>query len=277
MASFCSNCGFPLGAGIAFCSKCGTRQAVAAAQPSAAPVAAPKSSSGLKILLFVLGFCLLFGVAAVGALFYIGHRVKQAVVEKAASYGVDLPSIAPTTAAPSPARHKKPCDFLSKEEAASLLGEPIERATVADQSCMYFGPPGLAATLAQSNTADMMKQAQAGKQLDGGDVADTVTKMLGSMGAQSGPNGGEMPLLQLIVDADDGQPQMTAIEASKALFGGIPGAAAEIPNLGDRAIRLGNLGLNVLKGKAFLRILVGPVPGANDKAVAVARAILPRM
>ena len=168
MASFCSNCGFPLGAGIAFCSKCGTRHAVAAAaQPMAAPAApaaAVKSSSGLKILLFVLGFCVLFGVAAVGAVFYIGHRVKQAVVEKAESYGVDLGSIAQTAAAPSSGRNsaakKMPCDFLSKEEAASLLGEPIERATVSEQSCVYYGPPGLAAKLAQANTSDMMKQAQ---------------------------------------------------------------------------------------------------------------------
>lgn len=277
MASFCSNCGFPLGAGIAFCSKCGTRHAVAAAaQPSAAPAAAPKSSSGLKILLFVLGFCVLFGVAAVGAVFYIGHRVKQAVVEKAASYGVDLPSIAQTTAAPSASRHKKACDLLSKEEAASLLGEPIERATPDESACLYFGPPGLAARLAQANTSEMMKQAQAGKELNGGDVADTVTKMMGALSGQAGPNGGEAPLLQIAYDPD-GRPQMTAIEANKALFGQIPGATAEVPNLGDRAIRLGNLGLNVLKGDGFLRVLVGPVPGANDKAVAVARAIVPRM
>jgi len=34
----------------------------------------------------------------------------------------------------------------------------------------------------------------------------------------------------------------------------LKGGSADIPNLGDRAIRLGNLGLNVLKGEAIIRI-----------------------
>jgi hypothetical protein len=35
--------------------------------------------------------------------------------------------------------------------------------------------------------------------------------------------------------------------------------------------------LNVLKGDTVIRIIVGPVPGANDKSVAIARAVLPRI
>src|SRR6185437_7652502 len=37
MASFCSNCGFPLGASNAFCPKCGTRLTAQPVQPAPAP------------------------------------------------------------------------------------------------------------------------------------------------------------------------------------------------------------------------------------------------
>ena len=97
-------------------------------------------------------------------------------------------------------------------------------------------------------------------------------------------NGAEVPLLMLIVDPD-GQAQMTAITASSALFGGLFKAAgakgvnmtAEVPGLGDRALRLPKLGLNVLKGEVLIRIIPGPVPDAETKSVNVARAVLAKL
>jgi hypothetical protein len=237
----------------------------------------------LKIVMIVVVCLAALGVGAIAAGYYVVHKVKQAVVAKAESYGVDLKSI---PSSPSP-RTKvfKPCKILSKSEASALLGEPIERSAMMDEACLYFGPPGLAARLATQGTSEMMDQAKAGAQLNGGDVADTVTKMLGAAAASSGENGipgAETPLLTFLVDAD-GRAQMTAVAASKSIFGGIGkasgagGLGADIPNLGDRAIRLGPLGLNVLKGDTVIRIIVGPVPGANEKSVAIARAVLPRI
>jgi hypothetical protein len=55
------------------------------------------------------------------------------------------------------------------------------------------------------------------------------------------------------------------------------GGTDDISNLGDRAIRLANLGLNVLKGNTMIRLIPGPIPGANERAIAVARAIMPRI
>ena len=130
----------------------------------------------------------------------------------------------------------------------------------------------------------MMAKAKAGEQLNSGDVATTASKFLGALGAQSGDGtkGGEVPLLIFLLDPD-GRPQMTAVAATKGIFGGIGSASgagglgAEIPNLGDRAIRLDPIGLNVLKGDTLIRVIVGPVPDANDKSVAIARAVLPRI
>lgn len=245
----------------------------------------------MKILAIVLAFFVVAGITAIGLGYYAVHKVKQAVVAKAATYGVDLSSIPSPVTSSGSSRHKayKPCEVFPISEASRFLGEPIERARMMDGACLYYGPPGLAEKLGQQGMSEMMRKAKAGVQMNGGDVADTVTKMVGAAAANSGENGtpgGEAPLLTLLIDPD-GRAQMTAVAISKGIFGGIgagsgagaasSGLGADIPNLGDRAIRLGPLGLNVLKGDSVIRIIVGPVPGANEKSVAIARAILPRV
>ena len=287
MANFCSNCRFPLAASASFCPQCGRPLTAAAAPAPLPPAAAKGGGSAMKIVLIVVVCFAAIGVAAIAAGYYAVHKVKDAVVAKAQSYGVDLnsiPSPVPSSTSSS-AKVYKPCEILPKDDASNLLGEPIERTEFKDAACLYYGPPGLAVKLGAQDTSEMMAKAKAGATLNGGDVADTVTKMLGAVAAQSGQNGtpgGEAPLLTFLVDAD-GRPQMTALALNKAIFGGIGadskggGLGAEIPNLGDRAIRLGPLGLNVLKGDTVIRIVVGPVPDANNKSEAIARAVLPRI
>jgi hypothetical protein len=287
MADFCSNCRFPLAASASFCPQCGRPQVAVQPAPPAPAAAAGGGGSAMKILVIVVVCFGAAGIAAIAAGYYAVHKVKQAVVAKAQSYGVDLNSIPSPIPSSNSSRSKvyKPCEVLPKSEAANLLGEPIERTETMDGACLYYGPPGLAEKLAAQGASEMMDKAKAGVQMNGGDVADTVTKMMGAAAAKSGENGskgGEAPLLTFLVDPD-GRPQMTAVAATKSIFSGIGAASgggglgADIPNLGDRAIRLGPLGLNVLKGDAVIRIIVGPVPGANDKSVAIARAVLPRI
>jgi hypothetical protein len=287
MANFCSNCRFPLAASASFCPQCGKALAAAQAPAPLPPAAAKGGGAAVKIVLIVVVCFAALGVAAIAAGYYAVHKVKDAVVAKAQSYGVDLssiPSPVPSSTSSSSKVYKS-CEILPKGDAANLLGEPIERTEIMDAACLYYGPPGLAVKLGAQDTSEMMAKAKAGAQLNGGDVADTVTKMVGAIAAQSGQNGapgGEAPLLTFLVDGD-GRPQMTALAATKGIFGGIGagsgggGLGADIPNLGDRAIRLGPLGLNVLKGDTVIRIIVGPVPDANNKAEAIARAVLPRI
>ena len=299
MANFCSNCGAARSVGSAFCTHCGARQAAAAGVPSqpdlqsAAPLPpAAKAGSGLKILAVVLVVLMLAGVATVGGLYYVAHRLKQAVVEKAASAGVDLNSI--SSSETSKIRTYKACDLLPKTDAAAMLGEPIERIEDQGTTCLYYGPAGLSGKLAQEGAADLLKQMQQpGAQVSGNDVADSLSKLVGGLAAQAGAaqagaapgNGGDVPLLTFVADGEDGKTQMTALTATKAIFGGITkgasdgkeGFAADIPGLGDRAVRLANLGLNVLQGNTLIRLVPGPVPDANTKAIAIARAILPKL
>ena len=302
MANFCSNCGVARSGSSAFCGNCGTRQAAPSGppmQPNPQPAALPpaaKTGSGLKILAVVLVFVVLAGAATVGGLYYVAHKVKQAVVEKAASVGVDFNSISSPEASngASKIRTYKACGLLSKTDAADMLGEPIERIEDQGTTCLYYGPAGLSGKLAQEGTADLLKQLQKpGAQVSGNDVADSLSKLVGGLAAEAGAAGagaspgsnGDVPLLMFVVDGEDGKTQMTALTATKAIFGGIGKAAsdgkegfgADIPGLGDRAVRLANLGLNVLQGNTLIRLVPGPVPDANTKAIAIARAILPKL
>ncbi len=302
MANFCSNCGTARNTASAFCANCGARQAAPAGPPTqpdpqAAPALPPaaKAGSGLKILAVVLVFLMLAGAATVGGLYYVAHKVKQAVVEKAASVGVDLNSISSPTASntASKIRSYKACDLLSKTDAAAMLGEPIERIEDQGGTCLYYGPAGLSGKLAQEGTADLLKQMQKpGAQVNGNDVADSLSKLVGGLAAagaagtgDAAGSSGDVPLLTLVVDGEDGKPQMTALTASKAIFGGIAkgatdgkeGFGADIPGLGDRAVRLANLGLNVLQGNTLIRLIAGPVPDANTKTIIIARTILPKL
>jgi len=242
--------------------------------------AVPQGSggSGIKILLIVLMLFVFMGILGAGAMYYAVHRVKEAVVEKAGSYGVDLRSIESSNHGPSRNRMYKACQLLPKDQASVLIGEPIDHTEDQGESCLYYGPAGLSAKLAKEVASNTFNRAQQpGTTANGGDVATAATDLARSMGM--GSNEGtptDAPLITLVV-SQGGKAQMTALTATKAIFGGVPGVGAEISNLGDRAIRLGNLGLNVLQGDTIIRIVPGPVPGANEKSIAIARAILPKV
>src|SRR5580704_9872133 len=182
MASFCGNCGFPQSTNVAFCSQCGAKQSTMGNLPAApvpagpAPMAATKSGSGLKILLVVVACLGLMGLVIVGGIYYAVHKVKQTVVEKAQQYGVELPAVTSATSSSSrPAHLRKPCDYLSKQQAADLLGEPIDRMEVESLSCLYYGPAGLSAKLAQDQISNTLQRAQQpGSTVSGNEIANSV-------------------------------------------------------------------------------------------------------
>jgi hypothetical protein len=256
-----------------------------------APAAsAAGGSSALKIVVVIFCCLAVGGAAVVGGVVYLAHRVKQAVVQKAAENGVDLHAISSGSTHTGAARRPlaKACEFLSKEEVSRLIGEPIERTEDRDAMCLYYGPPGLNTRLANEKATGTFRRAQTpGANVDSMDVANAVDQMANSLGAQAGQtgSGGDLPLLMLGV-APDGKAQMTAVAAATALFGGIGRAAgdtkgmgfgANIPDLGDKAIRIPKLGLNVLQGEILIRVIPGPFSDADAKSIAVARAVLPKI
>ena len=151
MPSFCTKCGSALGQGAQFCVQCGTPVAAAAAgagagQPASrpSPVAAPAppayappappvrqqgTSTGVKIVLAILGFFVLVGCLGVGSCLYVGYRFKQRASRFAQS---------------TPYRGMKdPCRLVTQSEVSDALGVPVQAGTaLGDRSCQFALGPG---------------------------------------------------------------------------------------------------------------------------------------
>lgn len=288
MANFCANCGAQTGGNVTFCPQCGAPQnaspqaAVPPLQartppPPVAPTVKPSGGGGglLKILLIVMVVGAALLILAGTGVYYAAHRIKQAVVAKV--HHMDLPS----SGAFAPSRSDvHVCELLPKDVVAKLIKLPVDHTESESQSCVYYGPPGLSAKLSQEQMSNQVNESgKPHSSVDGSTVADAATNLAGSIGQAIGVNGAnskETPLLTVVV-GNDGKAQMTVLSASKALLNSLHGAGAEVPNLGDRAIRLGNLGLNVLKGDTIVRIVPGPIPDGREKCILIAREILPKV
>jgi hypothetical protein len=221
------------------------------------------------IVLVVLGF---FAILAGAGIWYAAHRIKQAVIAKAHAYQERIIT-GDTTGI-------HVCELLPKETIAHLLALPVDRADGEGHECRYYGPPGLSSKLAKQQMAGVTESNTHGRNtVDPEQVANAVSNLAASMSRAAGLDPSvetDAPLLIVIIQSD-GKAQMAALSTTKALMSKFQGAGAEVPNLGDRAIRLGNLGLNVLKGNTIVRIVPGPVPDANEKSILVAREVLPRL
>jgi hypothetical protein len=274
MANFCGSCGSPAAANKPFCPHCGTpQQAVppATPRPQAAPAPAKGSSAGKILLILFVGFLALVTLAGAG-IWYAAHKIKQAAVAKAHELGVELPSGHDTRSL----AHLQVCEILSVEQASALLGKPVQRSEKTTDGCLYFGAPGASAHLADDQFSQVVNHSaknRAKADNEAAAIADAITNLASAAGARYGI---DAPLLTVIV-SNDGRTQMAALSASRALFKGIPGATDEVPNLGDRAFLLANLGLNVLAGERLLRVVPGPVPSPKEKSMAVAQFLLPKI
>ena len=289
MPNFCRNCGSPVPPNAAFCGNCGVQQSAAPVSgpappnPSSAasnfpPAPARHRGNNLGKFLLIAFACIVLLLTAAGVgLYYAVHKVKEIAAAKVHEYGLDSTS---SSAARSAVRHLDVCALLSDKEASKALHEPVTRSERQLYQCVYYGPPGLAAKLSHEQMAAAFNNSKnPANRVDGAGVADAVTNFAGSLASEGGVAGHpvrEMPLLTITVSAD-GKAQMVALRASKVLFSGIEGSGADIPDLGDRAIQLANLGLNVLQGDLLLRIVPGPVPKGHECSIDVARVILPRL
>jgi hypothetical protein len=121
------------------------------------------------------------------------------------------------------------------------------------------------------------------------EVANGVGALVESLGAAAGQtgSGGEMPLLILSVTDENARSEMAAQNATNALFSGLFKAAAPdgkgeqvggaVKGLGDQAVWVPKLGLNVLQGDSMIRVIAGPVPDADAKSIDLARLVLKRL
>jgi hypothetical protein len=252
----------------------------------------------VKILIIVLCVLAVGGVLVVGTVVYVAHRVKQAVVAKAAENGVDLNSFSNTTSESTRAL-PKPCTLLSKDEVSRLIGQPIERTEIKNRTCEYYGPASLSAKLAQQEgSAEVARAKTPGADAKASAIA--LQRMMARMGAANGNaeavstgSNGELPLMVLGV-SPSGKATMNALSLTRALIGaaskaevgetknGHDGTAdvfvgANVTGLGDKAMWTPQSGLYVLQGDTLIQVNPGVFPDFNAKSVAVARAIIPKI
>lgn len=294
MAGFCRNCGTALGDAQAFCAKCGTQVGQAPAQtappatPSATPIApaaptapavapgAPVVASGgsgalVKILLIIVGVIFLLGAIGVGAMVYVGYRIRQ----KAREMGMTLPSDRRHT---STLRGVDGCQWLSKDEVSAAIGVTVAHAdseTGGNAGCVYT-VAGDAAELTMKHVTQLNKnQTSQMSKADQEKMEDFGKTMLKGSGAPSGNSSehpGETAVVAFTVDENNAQFQMNVNKGLLSRLG--PMVTRNVPDLGDEAFDAAGAMLFVRKGDKLLRITYTQCPCGLDEIVGLAKKVV---
>jgi len=218
MSKFCGACGSPMNEGTKFCGNCGAAN-VAVQQTSAPPAPTPStppaspayapvaqaqpaavstpahSNALLKVGIAAVVIIFVGGIAALGAVYYAVHKVKekvQAVTRQVegensnpapgglASVIQKAASSASSNDDDSSGFKGDPCRFLSKEDVSKAVGIEIIRAQAQDAGCSY---------IAKGDPADM--------------VSKHMTSMVNSQAKSNGatPTADQTKLMQQITGA----------------------------------------------------------------------------
>lgn len=266
MARFCTNCGAQINAAAAFCGGCGAR----AGQPMPTAAPAVKSSSLLKIVLFVFAGLALCGMLMMGALFYAGMKVKDRVEQTAAEEGIRLGDF---VAPPTSGKRYDACQLFPRDEAGSVLGVAIARisssGTGQESSCDYYLDAA-----SQQEQADALEKALANLQQNDRAGLAEVEKLAKAFAGSAG--GADVPYFKLTVDSETARQRLQGHKLAVTMMGWKTPDAVKL--LGDDAVS-GPLGSTfaVRKGDVALEMDLRLVPGGEERGVEVARRVLARL
>jgi hypothetical protein len=300
MAAFCTSCGSPLSEGQAFCTKCGARAAMPptpstpspsapaqgvpatpasvppmyapAASAAPAPVTTGSSSAFIKILLIVVAVIFVFGAIGVGAVVYIGYRVKQ----KAREMGLSSEHMH-RRRADALGRPIDACKWLSKEDVSAAIGMTVVRAESAsgsDAGCSY-SVMGDVNELTMKHAMQLNKaQAKEMSKQDQEKMENIGKSILGSAAHDRGnpEHAGEVVVLALGVDENAAQFQM---KLNRGMLSGLgPMATQNVPDLGDEAFAAAGSMLLVRKGESLLRMTYTQCPCGTEEMIPLARKVV---
>jgi hypothetical protein len=297
MASFCRNCGSPLADGQGFCSKCGTRTGnapanaaappapppVAAAPPvaapvystppvQAAPIAAAPPAAGMstlaKILIGLVVVFVAFGVVAVAALMYIGHRVHEKVTE----YGLTRPE-SEQRASNAEMRHIDGCALLPKSAVGAAVHMDVVRAEneSGDAPGCAYSVTGDPADVTAKHIGAMHKSEMDQQQRD---LVEGFAKGIFKSGNTDGNSAhpGEAVVLAYSIDNNAAVFQMKLNRGTLGRLG--PVGLQSIPDLGDEAFDAYGAMIFVRKGDKLVRIIYTSCPCTTADVVLLAREIV---
>jgi hypothetical protein len=195
--------------------------------------------------------------------------MKDRVERVAREYGVD------SSGPRGPSAHRVDvCSLLTKEEAAEIIGVPIERVEPAGPNeCRYFGQAP-----SQEDREKAIEDARHKLEESKGDepdmkAAENMTKnVLGGMANGAGPS------FSVKVDWEGGH---AAVKAMKMTMGAIAGnakLAQSVPGLGDEAV-LGPMNSMLLcaKGDTAIFIDLRMLPNGRERGIDIAKRVLSRL
>jgi hypothetical protein len=300
MSKFCGSCGSPLNEGKKFCGKCGAassspeQPAASPAQPTytpeppVTPIAAPaRSNTLLKVGVALVAIIFVGGVAAVGVVYYVVHKVKEKVQavahqvegETPSSASGSLASLVQKAAATADSKGDDgsgfkgdPCRFLSKEDVSRAAGIEIIRAEAQDSGCNYIAKGDPADMVSKHMTSMVSSQAKSNGSAPTAQQQKMMQQITGAFFKQQESSDkdlskqaatGEVPILSVSFSSGNAEMEMKlnrmAFNHLKA--GNADGkttdqlASGDLDGIGDEAYEMGGTGLIVRKGQTVARFM----------------------
>jgi hypothetical protein len=223
------------------------------------------------IVAVVLALFFVGGLAVVGGLWYVAHRVNQKVHQLSAAAGMSESSSS-TGSMLGSLTHTDSCRLLSKEEVGTALGVEIVATKTIDAGCEYLAK-GTAADMTARHMAALSsahgtdsKQQEMIHKFAGGVFAAQSSQ---SQDAGSDENG-NTPVLVFSVDKSGAEAQMKATAGVMGVLG--PGQKP-IAGIGDEAYDESGAMMLVRKGDKLIRITYTSCPCGTDAVKPLARKL----
>jgi hypothetical protein len=316
MAKFCGSCGSPLDEGKRFCGKCGApassegQPSSSPSQPAYTPVVQPQvpvtpaavpiapatastgSSALLKVAIAAVVIIFVGGVAALGAVYYVVHKVKEKVAAVRHEVEGDNPSSAHgelasmiQKAASSAASSNDdgsgfkgdPCRFLSKDEVTKAAGIEIIRAQAQDSGCSYIAKGDPADMVSKHMTAMVTSQGKSNGSTPSAEQTKMMQQITGAFFKQQEASDkslskeaatGEVIILSLNFSAGNADLEM---KMNRMAFNHIAGsngdgkttdqrATGDLDGIGDEAYEVGGTSLIFRKGQTVVHMMFPECP-----------------
>jgi hypothetical protein len=230
---------------------------------------APKGSPVVKIVVIVLAVLALGGLAVVGGMVYIGHKVVNKIEDKAAEAGISTSDLGKHGNTPQ----GDPCRFLSKADVSAAIGVAIVETKSGEASCDYMAKGNIADMTAKHLTTTLDKSGATAQQ------KEMIEKMAGGLfHAQEKADSpgedaeGNTVVMAVSFDANSARAQMKL--NSKVLGGlGPESGSTVIPDVGDEAFVASNGIMFVRKGDTLIRIMFTSCPCSTKEITPLAKKL----
>jgi hypothetical protein len=235
----------------------------------------------MKIVLIVLAVIFVLGAAGIVSVVYMAYRVKNRITQEANRQGVDLSAF--SRSAGYQGRLPDPCSLLTKEEASEITGVTIERSEEHGRTCDYYAQP-VSQAEQQERARKAMEALQARSQQQAAVPPGDAAAVARQSGVEeltktfvAGANPGTGPYFSIQLN-DNGRAEIAAMKiALGAVSAGVK-TMEPLSGIGDDAL-MGPMDSMMVFTKNGLGVQIDlrQMPQGRDRAIAMARRILPRL